>query len=110
MMRALIPAAVVVASALAVPSFAFAQSNGPVTRAEVQAQLVQLQRAGYNPASDQTQYPQNIQAAEARIAAQNHAAGGYGGTSMSGSSASGATRLPANVAPGEGMKSIYFGS
>jgi Domain of unknown function (DUF4148) len=108
MMRALIPAAVVVASALAVPSFAFAQSS-PLTRAEVRAQLVQLERAGYNPASDHTEYPKNIQAAEARIAQQNDAAGGYGGTSTSGSSESGAARQPANVAPGEGMKSIYFG-
>jgi hypothetical protein len=110
MMRALIPAAIVVTSALAVPSFAFAQSNGPLTRAEVRAQLVQLERAGYNPASDHTEYPKNIQAAEARIAQQNGAAGGYGGTSTSGSSESGAARQPANVAPGEDMKSIYFGS
>ena len=59
----------IVAAAVALPAFSFAQSNQPITRAEVRAQLVELQKAGYDPASDQTQYPQNIQAAEARIAA-----------------------------------------
>ena len=72
MFKSLIPAVVIV-SALAAPTFAFAQStdNGPLTRAEVKAQLVQLEKAGYNPAGDQVNYPPNIQAAQARVDAQN---------------------------------------
>ncbi len=88
MIKALVPA-VVIASALAAPTFAFAQNNGPITRAQVQANLAQLERAGYNPGSDHTQYPKNIQAAEARVAAQNGASSSYGGV-VSSSSASGA--------------------
>lgn len=55
MFKSLIPAVVIV-SALAAPTFVFAQSNdnGPVTRAEVKAQLVQLEKAGYNPSSDRS--------------------------------------------------------
>ncbi|WP_207002375.1 DUF4148 domain-containing protein [Trinickia mobilis] len=80
--------AVVVAAVLSAPVVSFAQqSNAPVTRAQVRAELVQLERAGYNPSSDQTQYPKNIEAAEARVAAQNGAASGYGG-GVSGSSQS----------------------
>ena len=67
--------AVAIASALAAPAVSFAQqSNGPVTRAQVRAELVQLEKAGYDPASDQTEYPKNIQAAEARVAAQDEVA------------------------------------
>ncbi|EKS70104.1 MULTISPECIES: DUF4148 domain-containing protein [Caballeronia] len=57
----------IVAAAVALPVLSFAQSNQPITRAEVRAQLVELEKAGYDPASDQTQYPQNIQAAQARV-------------------------------------------
>ncbi|SAK51793.1 membrane protein [Caballeronia fortuita] len=65
-----------VALAFAAPVASFAQSNQGLTRAEVRAQIVQLEKAGYNPGvvSDTT-YPADIQAAEARVAAQN----GYGG-------------------------------
>ena len=65
---------VVVAAALAAPVAAFAQSDQPVTRAEVRAQLVQAEQAGYYPGDgDQNAYPAQIQAADARIAAQNGA-------------------------------------
>jgi hypothetical protein len=80
--------AFVVASALIAPACAFAQTSAPLTRAEVKAQLVQLEAAGYNPSSDHTTYPRNIQAAEARVAAQNESAS-YG-PSFSGTSESGA--------------------
>ncbi|SAK49595.1 membrane protein [Caballeronia fortuita] len=59
----------IAAAVVALPVLSFAQSSQPITRAEVRAELVELQKAGYNPASDQTQYPQNIQAAEARVQA-----------------------------------------
>ncbi|QGZ65298.1 DUF4148 domain-containing protein [Paraburkholderia acidisoli] len=61
------------AALVAAPLVSFAQSNQPVTRAQVRAELVQLQQAGYNPASDETQYPANIQAALSRIEAQQNA-------------------------------------
>src|SRR5258707_8713191 len=86
-MKSLIQA-VVVAAVLAVPAVSFAQSNQPVTRAEVKAQLVQIEKAGYDPAGDQTQYPANIQAAQARVNADNGAATDFGGAT-DGTSASG---------------------
>jgi hypothetical protein len=90
MLRSLIPA-VALASALATPAVSFAQSNGPVTRAQVRAELVQLERAGWRPAMDMgnsPHYPDGILAAEAKVAAQNGAASGYGGV-VSGSSEAG---------------------
>ena len=69
-MKALIKA-VLIACALGAPAFAFAQAaNAPVTRAEVQADLVQVEQAGYRPAAKDPYYPAGIQAAEAKVAAQ----------------------------------------
>ncbi|NRO97556.1 DUF4148 domain-containing protein [Paraburkholderia sp. NMBU_R16] len=69
-MKALIKAAAV-ALALTAPALSFAQSNNqPLTRAEVRADLERAMKAGYNP-SDRMHYPENIQAAQARIAAEN---------------------------------------
>ncbi len=59
--------AVALAAAIA-PAFAFSQpQNGELTRAQVTAQLVQLEKAGYNPATKDIHYPQSIQQAEARL-------------------------------------------
>ncbi|MDR3097365.1 MAG: DUF4148 domain-containing protein [Paraburkholderia sp.] len=68
-MNSLIKAAVV-AAIIAVPALSFAQSQQqqPVTRAQVRAELAELRAAGYDP-SDWMHYPENIQAAEARVAA-----------------------------------------
>jgi hypothetical protein len=86
--------AVVVAAALAAPVAVFAQSNQPVTRAQVRAELIQLEKAGYNPArGEDPNYPADIQAAEARVAAQNGATSGYGGV-VSGSSDAGRPAVP----------------
>src|SRR5215467_14557336 len=71
-MKTLIPA-VLVATLLAAPVVSFAQSsqsNQPLTRAQVRAELVALENAGYDPLSDRQEYPRNIQAAEARLQAQ----------------------------------------
>jgi ABC-type Fe3+ transport system substrate-binding protein len=89
----------IVAALVAVPVASFAQSQPqPLTRAEVRAELVQLQKAGYNPSSDNTQYPQNIEAALARVQADNgSAAAAYGGVTQS-NVASG-SRVPMNHAP-----------
>ncbi|SDC26102.1 DUF4148 domain-containing protein [Paraburkholderia lycopersici] len=94
-MKSLIQA-VAVAVALVVPVASFAQSDGPVTRAQVRAELVQLEKAGYHVGDgDQAHYPDAIQAAEAKVAAQQVAAnggqGGYGGAA-SGSSDAGQAR------------------
>ncbi|KND55229.1 hypothetical protein BPUN_2902 [Candidatus Paraburkholderia kirkii] len=85
----------VVAAAVALPALSFAQSNQPVTRAEVRAQLVELEKAGYNPASDQTQYPDNIQAAQARVNAEKGISA-YG-ASTDGASVSGARSAETDV-------------
>ncbi|SAL88545.1 membrane protein [Caballeronia choica] len=74
--------AVAFAVVLAAPAASFAQSNQPVTRAQLRAELAQLERAGYNP-NDMLNYPENLEAAKAKIAAQNPKAQGdasaYGG-------------------------------
>ena len=98
--------AVVIAAVLAAPVASFAQSTQPVTRAQVRAELVQLEKAGYQPGQSDPYYPANLQAAQARVDAQNGtaqaAATGFGGA-VSGSSQSG------HSAPLSGPKSIYFG-
>jgi len=96
-MKSLIQA-VVVAAALAVPVAVFAQSNVPITRAQVRAELVQLEKAGYHPSDgDNSTYPAQIQAAEAKVAAQNDAAG-VGGV-VNGSSDTAPGRLERDVQP-----------
>jgi beta-glucosidase-like glycosyl hydrolase len=103
-MKSLIKA-VALAVVLAAPVATFAQSNQPVTRAQVRAELVQLEKAGYNPSqNDDATYPVQIQAAEARVAAENASASGVGGV-VSGSLASGAPA--AVIAPT--TRSIYAG-
>lgn len=104
-MKSLIYVALV-ASALAAPALSFAQeSNGPVTRAEVRADLVRLEQAGYRPGVNDVHYPAGIQAAEARVQAQdgtmpnNTAVGGV----SDGSSQAGAPTTKS------GTHSIYFG-
>ena len=94
----------IVAATLAVPALSFAQSNLPLTRAEVLAQLVELEQAGYNPASDETQYPRNIEAAQARVNAQHGLAASSYGPSTAGTSASGSRQSESSVI---GLGSIY---
>jgi len=104
--RTLIQAAIVAAVA-AVPALSFAQQvdtqQAPKTRAEVRNELIQLERAGYNPAdTNETNYPADIQAAEARVSQQNAMAQQQGtantgyGPAMNGTTQSGgaATQLP----------------
>lgn len=98
--------ALVLSSALAAPAFAFAQSNGPVTRAQVRAELVQLEKAGYSPGGEDVNYPQDIQAAEQRVAEQQGVASSSYGAAVSGTSASG---MSARTAPDNGPQSVFFG-
>jgi hypothetical protein len=95
-------AAFVVAAVFSLPAFAAADAqvpdqqpvvvaaqSGGLTRAQVRAELVALQKAGYDQSrGEDVTYPTQIQAAEARVAAQKAAAGSQGGAG-SGSEASG---------------------
>lgn len=85
-MKSLVAAAFAV-SVLTAPALTFAQQgNEPVTRAQVRAELAQLERAGYQPGNSSPHYPEDILAARARVAEQNAAA--YG-SSANGSSQAG---------------------
>ncbi|MFM0223988.1 DUF4148 domain-containing protein [Paraburkholderia dipogonis] len=81
------------AAALSAPVLSFAQSDGPVTRAEVRSDLVQVEQAGYNPArASDPDYPADIQAAEAKVAAQSGdqpTTQGYGGVPANSTSSGG---------------------
>lgn len=84
------------AAVVAVPSCAFAQaSTAPITRAEVRADLVRVEQAGYRPSGDDINYPSDIQAAEARIHATPGADHSYGGMSNDSTGAAGAPATPA---------------
>jgi mitochondrial fission protein ELM1 len=105
--------------ALASTVVSFAQSTAPVTRAQVRAELNRLEQAGYHVGDgDQTTYPAQIQAAEAKIAAQDnqHAANNaVGGTTINGTSAAGSPlHLPKpSPSPCVGPESycnLYFGN
>ncbi|WP_438820484.1 DUF4148 domain-containing protein [Burkholderia lata] len=97
---------VAVSASVAAPAFS---SEATVTRAQVRAELTQLQQAGYplNRATDAT-YPDALQAALTRIhaadaVAGNEQASGYG---SNGDAATQAGRRHAvNVAD----RSVYFG-
>ena len=95
-----------IACALAAPVLASAQStNEPVTRAEVRSDLVRIEQAGYNPGRKDPSYPADIQAAEAKVAAEQSspATAAVGGVAMDGTSQSGlSVAQPA-------ARSIYFG-
>jgi Domain of unknown function (DUF4148) len=104
-MKSLIKA-VALAAVIATPVASFAQSNQPLTRAQVRAELVQLEKAGYNPfrAAD-VNYPADIQAAEARVAALNGNASAV--TDVGGARAE--VSAAGHSATSSSGKSIYFG-
>jgi hypothetical protein len=93
---------IVAVAAVAAPTLSFAQSTGPLTRAQVRADLVQVEQAGYNPGlAEDANYPADIEAAEAKIAAQRSnqsarqeapqpATHDVGGTAQSSAASSGA--------------------
>jgi hypothetical protein len=57
----------------AIPAISFAQSihNGPVTRAQVLQELVDLESVGYNPATgNDINYPDDVQRAMQRLEAR----------------------------------------
>jgi hypothetical protein len=79
--------AAVCASALAFVSLGAHAQSSRITRAQVNAELAQLQAAGYM--GEKVTYPDHLQATERRIEAtgamqSNNAAGGYGGVAPGG--------------------------
>ncbi|MFK4448096.1 hypothetical protein ABH944_008253 [Caballeronia udeis] len=74
----------VIGLTVVLPVLASAQENSaPITRAQVRAELIALENAGYHPNKSSPYYPADIQAAEAKIHAGN-AAGGDPQTSYGG--------------------------
>ncbi|VWM09022.1 DUF4148 domain-containing protein [Burkholderia lata] len=52
-----------VAVLAAIPALSFADTGHGLTRADVRAELVRLEQAGYNPARSEPHYPEDIAAA-----------------------------------------------
>lgn len=62
----------VAAAVLAFPIASHAQeTSSGLTRAQVRADLVQIEKAGYRPGQNDLYYPADIQAADAKLAAAN---------------------------------------
>jgi hypothetical protein len=99
MMKTLVHAVCAVAVAT-VPVASLAQSDAGLTRAQVQAEIAQLQQAGYNPANASTvDFPANMQATNASTAGQSS---GYGSATHGSSQMGG----PAST---NAMKPVFFG-
>jgi Domain of unknown function (DUF4148) len=99
--------AVAVALTIAAPLASFAQTSQPTTRAQVNAELKQLEAAGYRPGGgNDPYYPADLQAAQARIAA-----GGGANVQTPAQDVGGVTSGAAHSGHGDvtGKKSIYFG-
>ncbi|WP_321917396.1 DUF4148 domain-containing protein [Burkholderia cepacia] len=52
-----------VAVLAAIPALSFADTGHGLTRADVRAELVRLEQAGYNPARSEPHYPEDVAAA-----------------------------------------------
>ena len=94
-------------SALASPALTFAQTTSDqLTRAQVRADIVRVEQAGYRPGSGDNDYPVEIQAAEAKIVEQDEArraTDAVGGVAQAGSSQTG---MAANAMS---SRSLYAG-
>ncbi|HDR9226106.1 TPA: DUF4148 domain-containing protein [Burkholderia vietnamiensis] len=53
-----------VAVLAAIPALSFAATGHGLTRADVRAELIRLEHAGYNPAGSEAHYPDDIEAAQ----------------------------------------------
>ena len=97
--------AVIAVAALSAPLASFAQSSAPASRAEVRAELVQLEKAGYSPAAEDASYPSRLQAAEARVAEVRMAeaqTSGYGAST-------GAATQSGSVSKRVDPQGVFFG-
>ncbi|MBN3786807.1 DUF4148 domain-containing protein [Burkholderia sp. Ac-20353] len=62
-------ARILAAAVLAVaPALSFADAGHGITRADVRAELVRLEQAGYSPARSEPHYPDDVVAATQRVA------------------------------------------
>ncbi|MEX3984735.1 DUF4148 domain-containing protein [Paraburkholderia sp. EG287A] len=118
-MKALV-STLLVACALAAPAAAFAQTanpaNTPVTRAQVIADLVRVEQAGYRPVARDVNYPDDIQHAEAIVAQEQAQAqaektqqAAPGSTAVGGVAMTGSSDAGAPVVASVGERSIYAG-
>lgn len=105
MFKSLIPA-IVLASALGAPAFAYAQDADTITRPAVKADLVQMEQSGYNVEGDHTTYPAQTQAAEQRVDASHGVAATSYGSPTDGSYASG---MRTSMTQPIESHSVYFG-
>jgi hypothetical protein len=96
----------VASAALITAATSFAQTPAPTTRAEVRAQLIQLEKSGYQPAARDPYYPAKIQAAEARVAHSDGVA--QASTSDMGGTMGGATQH-GSPSVSVAAKSLYSG-
>ncbi|AVR22155.1 MULTISPECIES: DUF4148 domain-containing protein [Burkholderia] len=97
---------VVASAAVAAPAFA---NPSTVTRAQVRAELAQLEKTGYavNRASDAT-YPGTVQAALSQLHADDAIAGAASRTAY-GSDGNAATQSGRRAAVRVAERSVYFG-
>jgi hypothetical protein len=77
-------------AALIVPMLSHA-AEPPLTHAQVRAELIQLEEAGYNPI-DENDYPRNLKHAQTIVAQQNAANAAYGSSTAGTSQSSSMTR------------------
>ncbi|KVV45129.1 hypothetical protein WT27_07470 [Burkholderia territorii] len=97
---------VAVSAAVSVPALA---SEAVVTRAQVRAELVQLQQAGYAPGrANDPHYPDDLQAALTRIHANDTVAAGTAASGY-GADAAAATQSGSRHVARVAERSIYFG-
>jgi hypothetical protein len=91
------------------PASVYAQSNQPLTRAQIRAELVQLEKAGYSPSAKDNRYPERLQAAETRVAhEQGEEQTAYGSPAVS-ATQSGGSVVSSRAKEVSGAESLYFG-
>ncbi|WP_061136023.1 DUF4148 domain-containing protein [Caballeronia fortuita] len=83
---------------MAVPAVSSFAQGQPLTRAEVTADPVQVERAGYNPSIDRATYTAAIEAAEAKVSSGNGQTG-YGGDAETSSASIGLAHTGNSVTP-----------
>ncbi|KJK15443.1 hypothetical protein UB46_37330 [Burkholderiaceae bacterium 16] len=98
---------VLISCALAAPALSFAQSEqAPLSRAEVRADLIRLEQAGYQPGrGDNANYPRDIQAAEAKVQAED-AASAKSATANTQAQTQSALQATANMSTDRGQPRI----
>lgn len=103
------------ASILLVPLSGFAQQSGStITRAQIRAELIQSEQAGYTPSTgNETNYPADIQAAEAKVITESAtlSTGSVGGSENRSDSGQRTGRtMPGSCVGPVSFCSTYFGS